>query len=211
MADKIRLLIVDDHAILREGMRAFISTLEEIELVGEAGDGDAAVSQARLLQPDVILMDLVMPGKNGIEAIREITAENPAACILVLTSFTEDDKVSQAIAAGAMGYLLKDSDSRQLLQAIQTVHRGEIAIQPRVMHTLVKGMRSPVPQAVEPLTEREEEVLGLIAEGLSNLEIARRLGLSEWTVRTHVRNLLGKLHLENRTQAALYAVKEGKK
>jgi two-component system, NarL family, response regulator LiaR len=206
MTEKIRLLIVDDHAILREGMRAFLSTLADVELVGEAADGNAAVSQARLLQPDVILMDLVMPGKGGIEAIREIIAENPASRILVLTSFTEDDKVSQAIAAGAMGYLLKDSDSRQLLQSIRDVYHGEIAIQPRVMHTLVKGMRSAPPQA-EALTEREKEVLGLIAQGLSNLEIARRLDLSEWTVRTHVRNLLGKLHLENRTQAALYALK----
>lgn len=211
MGSKIRLLLVDDHAILREGMCAFLATRPDVEVVGEAEDGNQAVEQARLLQPDVILMDLSMPGKNGMEAILEIMAENPQARILVLTSFSEDENVSRAIQAGALGYLMKDSTSGELIQAIHSVYQGEISMKPDVVNKMVRGFRHKQKTTLtpEPLTEREKTVLALIGDGKSNLEISRELCLSEYTVRTHVRNLLGKLHMQNRTQAALYAVKEG--
>jgi NarL family two-component system response regulator LiaR len=156
-------------------------------------------------------LDLVMPRKDGIEAIGEIKGENPEARILVLTSFAEDDRVFPAIKAGALGYLLKDSSPQELLQAIREVYRGESSLHPTIARKLVRELSQPsdLPATEEPLTEREVEVLGLVARGLSNQEIADRLVVSERTVRTHVSNILGKLHLANRTQAALYAVREG--
>jgi len=209
--DTIRILIADDHAIVREGLRTLIASEPGMELVGEAADGTEAVSLARSLEPDVILMDLVMPHKDGLEAISEIKHENPEMCILVLTSFSEEDKVFPAIRAGALGYLLKDSSPQQLLQAIYDVHRGESSLHPTVALKLVREISQPsdLPPAEHPLTEREVDVLELVAQGLSNQEIADQLVISEWTVRTHVRNILGKLHLANRTQAALYALREG--
>ena len=207
----IRILIVDDHAIVREGLRTLIASEPRMELVGEAADGIEAVSLARSLKPDVILMDVVMPHKDGLEAISEIKQENPEMCILVLTSFAEEDKVFPAIRAGALGYLLKDSSPEQLLQAIYDVHRGESSLHPSVALKLVREISQPsdLPPAEHPLTEREVDVLELVAQGLSNQEIADQLVISEWTVRTHVRNILGKLHLANRTQATLYALREG--
>jgi len=209
--DTIRILIADDHAIVREGLRTLIASEPGMELVGEAADGIEVVSLARSLEPDVILMDLVMPHKDGLEAISEIKHENPEMCILVLTSFAEEDKVFPAIRAGALGYLLKDSSPQQLLQAIYDVHRGESSLHPTVALKLVREISQPsdLPPAEHPLTEREVDVLELVAQGLSNQEIADQLVISEWTVRTHVRNILGKLHLANRTQAALYALREG--
>ena len=209
--DTIRILIADDHAIVREGLRTLIASEPGMELVGEAADGTEAVSLARSLEPDVILMDLVMPHKDGLEAISEIKHKNPEMCILVLTSFSEEDKVFPAIRAGALGYLLKDSSPQQLLQAIYDVHRGESSLHPTVALKLVREISQPsdLPPAEHPLTEREVDVLELVAQGLSNQEIADQLVISEWTVRTHVRNILGKLHLANRTQAALYALREG--
>jgi NarL family two-component system response regulator LiaR len=211
MTETIRILIADDHAIVREGLRALIGAKPDMELVGEAADGVEAVLKARSLQPDVILLDLVMPRKDGIEAIGEIKQENPEAHILVLTSFAEDEKVFSAIKAGALGYLLKDSSPQELLQAIRDVHRGESSLHPAVARKLIGELNRPsdLPATEEPLTEREVEVLSLVARGLSNQEIAERLVVSERTVRTHVSNILGKLHLANRTQAALYAVREG--
>jgi NarL family two-component system response regulator LiaR len=211
MTETIHILIADDHAIVREGLRALIDTERGMELVGEAADGVEAVLRARSLQPDVILLDLVMPRKDGIEAIGEIKQENPEARILVLTSFAEDDKVFPAIKAGALGYLLKDSSPQELLQAIREVYRGESSLHPTIARKLVREISQPsdLPATEEPLTEREVEVLSLVARGLSNQEIADRLVVSERTVRTHVSNILGKLHLANRTQAALYAVREG--
>jgi NarL family two-component system response regulator LiaR len=211
MTETIRILIADDHAIVREGLRALIGTKPDMELVGEAADGVEAVLQARSLRPDVILLDLVMPRKDGIEAIGEIKRENPKARILVLTSFAEDEKVFPAIQAGALGYLLKDSSPQELLQAIRQVYRGESSLHPAIARKLIRELNRPsdLPATEEPLTEREVEVLILVARGLSNQEIAERLVVSERTVRTHVSNILGKLHLANRTQAALYAVREG--
>ena len=211
MTETIHILIADDHAIVREGLRALIDTERGMELVGEAADGVEAVLQARSLQPDVILLDLVMPRKDGIEAIGEIKQENPEARILVLTSFAEDEKVFPAIQAGALGYLLKDSSPQELIQAIREVYRGESSLHPTIARKLVREISQPsdLPATEEPLTEREVEVLSLVARGLSNQEIADSLVVSERTVRTHVSNILGKLHLANRTQAALYAVREG--
>ena len=211
MAKPIRVLIADDHAIVREGQRALIETEPGMELVGEAADGVEAVHMARTLQPDVILLDLLMPRKGGVEAIQEIKAENTDARILVLTSFAEDEKVYAAIKAGALGYLLKDASPQQILAAIREVHRGEPSMPPVIAHKLMSELQrtSNLPLTEDPLTERELEILRLVAQGLPNLEIAERLVISERTVRTHVSNILSKLHLANRTQAALYALREG--
>jgi NarL family two-component system response regulator LiaR len=211
MTETMRILIADDHAVVREGLRALIDTEPGMALVGEAADGVEAVRQARSLQPDVILMDLVMPRKSGIEAIGEIKRENPGVRILVLTSFAEDDKVFPAIKAGALGYLLKDSSAQELLKAIRDVHRGEPCMHPTIAQKLMRELQrsSDLPPTEEPLTEREAEVLSLVARGLSNQEIGERLFISERTVRTHVSNILDKLHLANRTQATLYALREG--
>jgi NarL family two-component system response regulator LiaR len=211
MTQVIHILVVDDHAVVREGLRAFISAKPDMELVGEAEDGEEAVLKARSLQPDVILMDLVMPGKTGIQAIQEIRAGNPEARILVLTSFGEDDQVFSAIKAGALGYLLKDSSPQELLEAIRCVYRGESSLHPAVARKLILsyGQDQPTEPGTDVLTEREVEVLKLVARGLSNQEIAQKLHVGEGTARFHVGNILGKLQLENRTQAALYALREG--
>jgi NarL family two-component system response regulator LiaR len=209
--ERIRVLIADDHAVVREGLRLLINSEPGMEVVGQAADGVEAVLAARSLQPDVILLDLVMPRKNGIEAISEIRQEKPTARILVLTSFAEDDKVFPAIKAGALGYLLKDSSPNELLQALRDTYRGESSLHPTIARKLIRELNQPsdLPPAAEPLTEREVEVLKLVAQGLPNQEIAEKLSLSERTVRSHVSNILDKLHLANRTQAALYAVREG--
>ncbi|NPV87180.1 MAG: response regulator transcription factor [Anaerolineae bacterium] len=209
MAQKIRLLLVDDHALLREGIRAFLTTREDVELVGEADNGEEGVRLALELRPDVILMDLLMPGMDGVEAIRRILMQNPAARILVLTSFAADEQITLAMRAGAAGYLLKESTAEQMLQAVRDVHHGLTVMHPRVVDALVKGLQNTSLPSPDALTDKEKEVLALLAQGLSNHQIAQRLSLSEWTVRTHVRNILGKLHLQNRTQAALYALREG--
>jgi len=211
MTDNIRILIADDHAVVREGLRALIDTEPGMILAGEATDGVEAVLKARSLRPDVTLLDMVMPRQDGIEAIGQIREENPDARILVLTSFAEDEKVFSAIKAGALGYLLKNASPQQLLRAIRDVHRGEPSMSPAIAIKLMRELcrSSDLPPTEEPLTEREVEVLKLVAQGLSNQQIAETLVIGERTVRTHVSNVLGKLHLANRTQAALYALREG--
>jgi NarL family two-component system response regulator LiaR len=209
----IRLLIADDHAVVREGLRGLITSESGMELVGEAADGAEAVAAFESTRPDVILLDLVMPRKDGLEVIREIKAIDPAARILVLTSYAGDEQVFTAIKRGALGYLLKDSSPSTLLQAIRDVYRGETSLHPLIARKLVQEIRKPEeaeqPLTEEPLTGRELEVLSLLARGWTNPEIATELVISEHTVRTHVGNILSKLHLANRTQAALYAVREG--
>ena len=208
---RVRVLIVDDHAIVRKGIRALLSEADGFEVVGEAGNGQEAVLRAEESNPDVILMDLLMPGMDGIEATRQITSRQPKARILVLTSFAADNKVFPAIKAGALGYLLKDSSPDELIRAIRQVHRGEPSLHPTIARKLLQEIARPAERqpAPEALTDREMTVLRLIAQGLSNQEIADRIAVSEPTVRTHVSRILGKLHLASRTQAALYAMREG--
>lgn len=211
MIDTIRILIADDHAIVRKGLRTLITSEPGMEIVGEAADGVEAVLKARALGPDVILLDMVMPRQDGLEAIRQIKEENAEARILVLTSFAEDDKVFPAIKAGALGYLLKDSSPEQLLQAIYDVSQGQSSLHPSIALKVIREINQPsdLPPTEDPLTEREVEVLKLVARGLTNQEIAETLVISERTVGNHIGNILNKLHLANRTQAALYALREG--
>lgn len=210
MTQTIRILIADDHAIVREGLRALISGKPDMELVGEAADGDQAIAQARSLWPDMILMDLRMPRTDGLAAIRQIRQENPQARIVVLSSFGEEDQVLAAIHAGALGYLLKESSPQELIEAVRCVNRGESSLHPAVARKLILrfGPTQKVVPEVEVLTERELAVLKLVARGLPNAAIAEKLSVNEGTVRVYVTNILGKLHLENRTQAALYALRE---
>jgi len=211
MTETIRILIADDHAVVRQGIKAFLLTKQGIEVIGEAADGAEAVRLAMELQPDVILMDLIMPNVDGIEAVRRIRAAQPNARILVLTSFATDDQVFPAIKAGALGYLLKDSSPGDLVQAIHQVHNGESSLHPAIARKVLQELSRPAEQPAipDPLTEREIDVLRLVAQGQSNQEIAATLVVSEGTVRTHVSSILGKLHLASRTQAALYALRSG--
>ncbi len=207
----IRVLIADDHAIVRSGITALLAQVPDIEVVGEASDGQEAITQAAILRPDVILMDLVMPNVDGIEAIRQIKARQPDSRILVLTSFAADDKVFPAIKAGALGYLLKESRPADLIEAIRQVHRGESSLHPTIARKVLHELTRPPdrPPTPDPLTEREMDVLRLVAQGLGNQEIAEKLCVGDATVRTHVSNILAKLHLANRIQVALYALREG--
>ncbi|MDY6907541.1 MAG: response regulator transcription factor [Chloroflexota bacterium] len=208
--DAIRVLIVDDHQIVREGLRSFLQLQDGIEVVGEAVDGAEALEKVGELVPDVVLIDLVMPGMDGIAAIRKISALSPSTRVLVLTSFAEDDKVFPAIKAGAHGYLMKEIRPADLADSIRAVYRGEPSLHPdiakKLMEQLSRDEESYEPE--EDLTTRETEVLRLLARGQSNREIAATLGVSEKTVKAHVSNILHKLHVADRTQAALYAVRQ---
>jgi NarL family two-component system response regulator LiaR len=210
MSQAIRVLIVDDHTIVRKGIRALLAEIEGIEVVGEADNGQEAIAQADTLHPDVILMDLAMPKMDGIEATRQIKTSQPESRILVMTSFAADDKVFPAIKAGALGYLLKESAPEDLVQAIRQIHRGESSLHPTIARKVLQEITHPSdrPPTPNPLTEREAEVLRLVAQGLSNRDIAKKLNISDPTVRTHVSNIMSKLHLATRIQAALYALRE---
>lgn len=208
----IRVLIVDDQAIVRKGTMALLSLMEGILVVGEAVNGQEAVDQAVALEPNVILMDLMMPVMDGVEAIRQITTRQPKVRILALTSFIADDKLFPAIKAGALGYMLKDCEPEDLVKAIRQVHRGEPSLHPIVARKVLAELRQPPqagPPTPDPLTERELDVLRLIATGFDNDTIAAQLNVTEVTVRTHLSHILDKLHLANRVQATLYALREG--
>ena len=207
----IRLLVVDDHGIVRKGICALLAQVADMQVVGEASDGESAVVQAEALKPDVVLMDLVMPKMDGVEAIRQILARLPQTRIIALTSFVADDKVFPAIKAGALGYLLKDSEPEDLIGTIRRVYAGEPSLPPSVAIKVLDELSHPKthPLTPEPLTEREVEVLRLVAQGRDNREIAHYLGIGQATVRTHLDNILSKLHLANRVQATLYALRQG--
>ena len=211
MSEIIRVMIVDDHPVVRRGIKSLLAEEEDIQVVGEAMNGRDALEQVAALQPDVILMDLVMPEMGGVEAIEKLTAAYPSIRILVMTSFAADDKVFPSIKAGALGYLLKDSDPEDLIRMIRQVHRGELSIHPSIARKVIHELNRPPqePLTPSPLTEREMEILQLLAQGVENKQIALRLFVREATVRTHVSNILGKLQLANRVQATLYALKTG--
>ncbi|MEV8047942.1 response regulator [Streptomyces griseoluteus] len=210
MAEPIRVLLVDDHQVVRRGLRTFLEVQDDIEVVGEAADGAEGVARAEELRPAVILMDVLMPGTDGIEALRRLRELGNPARVLIVTSFTERRTVVPALRAGAAGYVYKDVDPDALAAAIRSVHAGHILLQPEVADALLTQEEANSGQSRgSSLTEREREVLGLIADGRSNREIARALVLSEKTVKTHVSNILMKLDLADRTQAALWAVRHG--
>jgi DNA-binding NarL/FixJ family response regulator len=205
----IRVLLVDDHQVVRRGLRTFLEVQDDIEVVGEAADGDAGVARTEELRPDVVLMDVKMPGSDGVEALRRLRELGNPARVLVVTSFTEQRTVVPALRAGAAGYVYKDIDPEALAGAIRSVHAGHVLLQPEVAGALLSGGGGEGTGRGSVLTEREREVLGLVADGRSNREIARHLVLSEKTVKTHVSNILMKLDLSDRTQAALWAVRHG--
>ena len=207
MSDPIRVLIVDDHPVVRQGLRGFLETYAGINVIAEADNGAQAVALAIEHVPDVILMDLLMPEMDGVEAIEQIVASSPATRIIVLTSYTEDQYLLPAMRAGAVGYQLKDADPVDLVRAIRAAARGQTTLHPSVAARLVRGVDHPSEDWLSDLSERELDVLRLIARGMSNKEIANELVISEGTVKSHVSNILSKLHLAHRTQAALYALK----
>lgn len=208
-ADKITILIVDDHAIVRQGLRTYLDLQPDMAVVGEASNGNEAVTMVKELLPDIVLMDLVMPNGNGVDATRAVAALSPSTRVIVLTSFSEDEQVFASIKAGAQGYLMKDVLPQELVRAIRTVSKGEAQLDPEIARKLMQEFTNPQPSTPKhDLTERELEVLRLIAQGKSNKEISEDLVLSEKTVKTHVSNILQKLHLSDRTQAAVYALRQ---
>jgi len=210
MTTKIKVMIVDDHGIVRQGLRTYLDLLEDITIVAEAENGLDALEKVKQFNPDIVLMDLVMPEMDGIEATQKIRGSYPEVKVIVLTSFTEDEKVFSAIKAGAVGYLLKDISPPVLAKAIQAVHSGETHLHPEITKKLIKQFVSPksdIEIQSDELTPRELEVLQLIAQGVSNKELANKLTISEKTVKSHLSSIFSKLHLSDRTQAAIYALK----
>ena len=206
MADRIRVLVVDDHRVVREGLRSFLDVQDDLEVVGEAADGDEAVARAEELRPDVILLDLRMPGADGVAALRGLAERGNRARVLVITSFTEPSAVLPAVRSGAAGYVYKDVDPPALAAAIRSVHLGHTLLHPEVARLLAAGDGGADPAR---LTPRERQVLAEVGRGRSNREIARALGLAEKTVKAHVSAILAKLGVQDRTQAAVYAVRAG--
>lgn len=209
MADRIRVLLVDDHQVVRRGLRAFLQLQPDIEVVGEVGGGTAAVAAATDARPDVVLMDLVMPEGDGVAAIRALARAAPGARVLVLSSFADDERIFAAMQAGAAGYLLKDVAPDALAEAIREVHRGRPVLHPDVAARLMRRVADPAGPATDPLTPREREVLRLVVEGYANKQIARRLAITEKTVKTHVSSILQKLGVPDRTAAAVLAIRQG--
>jgi two-component system, NarL family, response regulator LiaR len=208
--EPINVMLIDDHRVVRQGLRDFLELQGDIEIVGEAGSGEEGVQLAGQLLPDVVLMDLVMPGMDGVETTRRLKAASPSTKVIVLTSFAEDDKVFPAIKAGAISYLLKDISPEELAQAIRAAQRNEAVLHPEVAAKLMQEFSAPKSgeAPVDQLTPREMDVLRLVAKGMSNKEIADKLIISEKTCKTHVSNILSKLHLADRTQVAIYALKQ---
>jgi DNA-binding NarL/FixJ family response regulator len=211
VGETIRVLVVDDHAVVREGLRTFLSLQDGIDVVGEAGDGREAVAVAERERPDVVLMDLVMPRLDGVQAMRELRARVPRARVIVLTSFLDDDRLLPAIRAGAAGYLLKNVEPSELARAVRAADAGEALIDPAVAARLVDALAEGDERDEQPLTAREQEVLDLVARGYANKRIALELGIAEKTVKTHVGHVLAKLGVADRTQAALYATRSGRR
>ena len=210
----VRVFVVDDHTVVRRGLRAYLESVEDMEVVGEAADGQEALTAIAALvaaggSPDVVLMDLLMPGMDGVTATAAIAERHPEVNVVAMTSFTQADKVHGALEAGAAGYLLKDAEADEVAAAIRAARRGEVHLDAAVARQLTRSLVAPRPQTVQALTDREREVLVLVARGLSNQQIADALGISERTARTHVSNILGKLGVASRTQAALLAIREG--
>lgn len=212
MSEAITVLLVDDHSVVRQGVRAFLVTQPDITVVGEAGSGEEAVKLTEQYVPDVILMDLIMPNMDGVEATRRVKQVSPRSHVVALTSYHEDEHIFPALKAGALSYVLKDISAEELASAVRKAAEGEAVLHPRVAARVIKELQGRRGEALNPFTklsERELEVLKLIADGMSNAEIAAKLVLSEKTIKGHVSNILGKLHLVDRTQAAVYAWREG--
>ncbi len=212
MSEPITVLLVDDHALVRQGVRAFLETQGDITVVAETGSGEEAVRLAAEHAPDVALVDLIMPGMDGVEATRRLTAQSPRTNVVILTSYHDDEHIFPAIRAGALSYILKEVGPDELADAVRKAAAGEAVLHPRVAARVVRevhGARRDEPNVFHELSDRELEVLKLIAEGLSNTEISRRLFISEKTTKSHVSNILSKLHLADRTQAAVYAWRQG--
>ena len=208
------MFVVDDHAVVRRGMQAYVEMVDDLEMVGEAGDGRQALDRINSMAaagqaPEVVMMDLVMPRLDGIAATSVLTEQHPDIGVVAMTSFSEARQVEGALQAGAKGYVLKDAEADEVASAIRAAHRGEVYLDTAVTKRLTDSLRPPQPRSAETLTEREREVVKLVAEGLSNREIAERLFVSERTARTHVSNILKKLGLVSRTQVALWAIREG--
>jgi DNA-binding NarL/FixJ family response regulator len=210
----VRVFVVDDHAVVRRGLRAYLETVDDMEVVGEAADGQDALDAIAALvaagrPPDVALMDLLMPGMDGVTATAAITQRHPEMAVVAMTSFTQADKVHGALQAGAAGYLLKDAEADEVAAAIRAARRGEVHLDPAIARQLTRSLLAPTARSVNALTDREREILVLVAKGLSNQQIADALVISERTARTHVSNILSKLGVASRTQAALLAIREG--
>jgi DNA-binding NarL/FixJ family response regulator len=209
MTDTIRILLVEDQTLMRQGLKTILDLEPGLRVIGEAADGESGVKQALELRPDVVLMDVQMPHLNGVAATTQLCRQWPEAKVIILTTFDRDDYVYQGVRAGALGYLLKDAPAHQLIETIRRVHAGEVFIQPEIASRALREMMRPTTSTIESLSEREREVLVLLAQGASNKDMAEKLFITEGTVKNHVSNILAKLQAENRTQAADIARRQG--